>query len=788
MNKRKYILLLSLLFLMWAAYAVSPLLGDGLTDVWGDLTAPLTTLSVSIIVFILYLRSSNYKALWLLLALGTFSWFIGDMGYAILSLLFNVNADDSFGLAIVYLLPNIFFSLAAASLLLSRNKFWHRLQLLTDLLAVAFLGLTAIWILFLSNDFQSLLNINSEDFRWNLVTFAYGVNDMFIIGCLILWSITLDKSIAGRQMRHIIAGVLLFANCDLVYCAQYFQGTYDANSLLDVIYLLSFLLIGVGASAQIRSKADIIMYKAENTEKVLKRIGLRRNSILFLIPFALFLFPHVSFNWRQLVFMLAVLGLHQIISSYITSGRISAQLLEHEKQMNHLLEKQIAIRTRELLAVNKELEKVSNFDSITDFFNRRSFMIQFDRMLKETEEPAVALFFADLDRFKAINDTFGHDVGDKVLVEIARRMSEWNIYNAMIARLGGDEFVIAIRGSCSTEEIARAADTLIARCAEPILIAPYQFRITMSIGITMFPYDAEEHMALLKNADIAMYHAKAQGKNRYAFFSSLINDAARRKNEMELLLRTIDYASEFSLEYQPQYLTSGILTGFEALLHWNSPEFGRVQPDEFIPIAEESDVIVQVGEWVLDQACRQICKWNNVYSRDLRVSVNISPRQINAAHFIETVERIIDTTGINPAWLDLEIVEYVAMKNDGHITAILDQLSRLGVNISIDEFGTGYSSMSYLKRFSIDRLKIARSLTENITSSDSDYQIIKAIIMMARAMSIETLAEGIESKDQLNLLADLECDAAQGFLLGRPMNAAGIEATILGERAIVNEH
>jgi len=520
MKRKTYIILAALLGLLWVLYAVAPLLPPPLDDVWGGMTAPLTTLMVSVILITMFFRFRKLRAVWLLSGLSAAVWFAGDVTWGIMSLIYRLDPDESLALAALYLGTNIFLSLAAAFLLVKRQNTWHRLQLLVDILAVSIVGLATIWILFLSSSFSDLININSGNFWWNLITFGYGVTDIFIAGCLVLWATTLERSKISRQMNHFLGGVMIFVISDLIYCVEYFNGRYDANSLLDVFYLLSFATMGFGVLAMHYRREEIVLRPLP--DRPVKNRVVRRSTILLLIPFLMFLSPAINIGWAEFMSLLSVLVVHQIISSYITSARINDKLLEHEKQMNHILEEQIAMRTRELVAMNKELERVSNHDSVTNFYNRRCFTQRFERLLQETTHPeTVALFFTDLDRFKIINDTFGHDVGDQVLVEIARRITDWNTFEATIARLGGDEFVIAIHGHYQPEEIAVMAGELIRRCNEPIEIPPEQFRVTMSIGIAQYPSDAHDHVALLKTADIAMYHAKTQGRNQFVFFASI---------------------------------------------------------------------------------------------------------------------------------------------------------------------------------------------------------------------------------------------------------------------------
>lgn len=775
MNKKGLIVGFGVTGLLLLFYAVSSFLKN---DFWSDILAPLVSIGPALILLTLFFKEKKFRRFWIYLSLAVFFWFLADSFWAVYDLVLGIDPEESLLIASIYLLPNVMLCMAVGFLLLTSHKIWNRLQMTFDILAMSIIGISVIWMIFLGSEFEKLTTFDA----WSVITFSYAVMDVFCISCIGLWQMTTDGGKISPAMRTVMVGILLFCSVDLVYSYQYFKDIYEANTFLDVCYLFSFVLIGWGALLHRQQSREMVIFKILN--KPDKSQFFRRRMILILGPAGLYLLQVIG--WKECLFLTFILVTHQAISGYISSGRINAQLLQHEKRINSVLEEQIELRTRELTAINKELEIVSNHDSITSFFNRRHFMVRFDHLLRETRPyETVALFFADLDHFKAINDTYGHDIGDKVLAEVGRRMKEWNSYQATVARLGGDEFVLALRGYYKTEDIADIAQKLINRCNEPFHIPPYQFHISVSIGITRYPMDAGDHVTLLKNADIAMYHAKAQGCNRYAFFNSLINAQAARKNKIEMLLREIDFDQELKLRYQPQFSTATLeLKGFEAFLDWESPILGLVPPKEFISIAEETGVIVPIGEWVVSQAARQIDNWNRKHDLQLRIGINISPKQLESTNFIPHVANTIKVLGISPGWLDFEIVESAAMKDTGMICDMLLKLSELGVNISIDEFGTGYSSLSYLKRFSIDRLKIARSMVENIADGNSDSQIIKAIIMMAKAMNISTIAQGIETEAQRQVLSDLDCEELQGFLFGQPMNAAQVEICCLQQKAV----
>jgi diguanylate cyclase (GGDEF)-like protein len=402
-------------------------------------------------------------------------------------------------------------------------------------------------------------------------------------------------------------------------------------------------------------------------------------------------------------------------------------------------------------------------------------------MLKDAgENNPVTVFFLDLDRFKAINDTHGHDIGDDVLLEISQRLTGWNKYNALLARLGGDEFVFAFKGRDYFERAEEMARELADCCNETIHIDNLRFNLSASIGITVYPWDASDRSGLMKNADIAMYHAKSIGYRSYTFFNRDLDMMTRRKNDIERCLDKSHYDDEFYLVFQPQFtIPDRQLVGMEALLRWNCPDLGAVMPGEFIPAAEEMGIITKLGRWVAAKAIEQISDWNKRLDSNLKVCINISPRQLEETDFVDKLISIMDRAGVPHNWIDVEITESIAMKGEEAIGTIFSALDEKGITTSIDDFGTGYSSLSYIKKFSFDRLKIAKPLIDNMAAGFEDKQIITAIIMMAKAIGLRTIAEGVETQEQLEALIELECDEVQGYIFSKPLTAAEFEEQIL---------
>jgi diguanylate cyclase (GGDEF)-like protein len=431
---------------------------------------------------------------------------------------------------------------------------------------------------------------------------------------------------------------------------------------------------------------------------------------------------------------------------------------------------------------DERIRRLAHYDELTGLANRNLFSYNLSRALSHAERygKSLAVLFIDLDRFKNINDTLGHDVGDAVLKIIGRRLNETTRASDVVARLGGDEFVIVAEEIGSQEDSADIARKVLAQIERPVPAQGQEFILTASIGIATFPADGRDMQTLIKHADIAMYRAKEQGKNTFEFYSSEFNTANVDRLSLESRLkRAMSDMDQFILHYQPKVAVSdGRIIGVEALVRWISPDRGLVPPAEFIPLAEETGLIGAIGEWVLETASRQAVAWRNAGLPRLRMAVNISARQLYSDHFVAQVRRVLADTGIEPDMLELEVTESVMMQNVQQMTERLAGLKALGLHIAIDDFGTGYSSLSYLKRLPIDSLKVDRSFVKDVPGNADDATITRAIIALAHNLRLEVVAEGVETHAQIAFLRDLECDQIQGYVFSKPVPAAALEELV----------
>jgi diguanylate cyclase (GGDEF)-like protein/PAS domain S-box-containing protein len=424
----------------------------------------------------------------------------------------------------------------------------------------------------------------------------------------------------------------------------------------------------------------------------------------------------------------------------------------------------------------EQIHYLAYHDSLTGLPNRTLFLDRLKKSLSNAKryDQIVAVLFIDLDRFKWINDTYGHSIGDLLLQAVTRRINSCVRESDTVSRFGGDEFTILLE-RITQEDIIIVAERILESLRKPFEIQGHELTITPSIGVSLSTHESDLD-ELVKKADLAMYHVKRHGKNTYYIFSTEIEDAAPYLLLDKSLRKAIDN-NEFYLVYQPQVnLETGNIIGVEALLRWNHPKLGLVPPSVFIPVAEETDLIESIGKWVLITACKQLKMWHEK-GLPLFLSINLSIRQLQKADIVEIVSAVLEETGLEPHYLDLEITESLSMDQD-HFLKILNRLKSLGLKISIDDFGTGYSSLSYLKNLPIDRLKIARPFIKDVDSNTNDKAIITSIISLAHNLNLNVIAEGVESEAQMQFLKENGCNEIQGFLVSLPLTPGEFERTV----------
>lgn len=492
-----------------------------------------------------------------------------------------------------------------------------------------------------------------------------------------------------------------------------------------------------------------------------------------------FLEKVVGFSFG-LVFM--TIGFYKWLPCLVKLRETQNQL----KSLNEALDERVQKRTQELENSNErlhqevyrreisenKLKKLALYDGLTDLPNR---MLALERLTQEIhaanrEKNKVAVLFLDIDDFKKVNDLLGHEIGDKFLCQVAKRLSAVVRRSDTLARYGGDEFIVILGGISDASDINPIVENLLRQFSNAYHIGSHELITTLSIGISVYPDDGQSGEALLDKADSAMYSAKRAGRNTYSYFTEQMNAQIARRVSLEAQMHGALERGEFTVYYQPKInIHNSKITGTEALLRWSNPALGDISPVEFIPIAEQTGKIVELGEFVLEKAIRDTKQWQTKYESALTVSVNLSPRQFRDLNLVDFIENTITQNFFSGKCLELEITEGVLLNGYEHVDDSLKRLNKLGVSIAMDDFGTGYSSLSYLRKFPFNVLKIDKSFVNEITFNPSDRTLIKAAVAMAHGLNLKVVAEGVETAAQFAYLKELGCDYAQGYFFSKPV-------------------
>jgi len=448
---------------------------------------------------------------------------------------------------------------------------------------------------------------------------------------------------------------------------------------------------------------------------------------------------------------------------YLIKGKLDRELLV--RAMQYSIERK---------RYQEQLEHQANYDALTGLPNRNLLLDRLKQAVSSQRQlRSIAVVFIDLDHFKFINDSLGHNAGDVLLQNMAERLRSAVRDGDTVARMGGDEFILVLDDQHNEDVVFRAMQRIVAKVNEPMTLDGRELFVTCSAGISLHPQDGTDVETLLKNADAAMYRAKENGRNNFQFYMAEMNTLVNERLTLEASLRGALERNELLLHYQPKLdLKTGRIVGVEALVRWQHPEWGLIYPDRFIPLAEETGLIVQIGEWVLRTACAQNRAWQDAGLSPVVMSVNLSPRQFRQDALFKSVARILSETGLRPEHLEMEITESMVMHNAEASIAILKGLKEIGVHLSVDDFGTGYSSLAYLKNLPIEILKIDRSFVHDIngTKGKSDGLLAQAIISLGHSLKLKVIAEGVEEESQLEFLKAHHCDEAQGFLFSRAVS------------------
>jgi diguanylate cyclase (GGDEF)-like protein len=576
---------------------------------------------------------------------------------------------------------------------------------------------------------------------------------------LFLWvrrrALTAGSLNALAEQRLTLAQIIVSSAIELAFASA-------APRLAFYFFSVLYVIFGFGSLALSRRQALSVFLGVMGAALIL--MSATHGSVLI---------PQATGAERILVLLCFAATLGRCILLGALGRSLRLRLQDRRRQLRESV-RMLEERDKSLAHANSELKRQATHDALTGLANRVLLLERLQQAIHEQQPFAVCVF--DLDRFKLVNDSLGHASGDALLTTVAERMVAMTRSTDTVARAGGDEFLLLVRDVRSLEEVEALIGRWMRTLTEPYYLTGMELHVTASIGIARYPADGSGSEELLARADAAMYHAKHHGRNTFRFFDSGVMGFSRERLEIEGELRSALTHNQLVLYYQPKIdIASGEMRSVEALIRWQHPTRGFVPPGSFIPIAEESGLILEIGDWVIREACRQAREWQVKGLPFLRVAVNVSPLQFRHADFVDKVSAALKLHSLEPTYLEIELTEATLMSNAETSVALLNELSRLGVVVAVDDFGTGYSSMSYLQRFPIDKLKIDRSFISDVASNASDASIVRAIISLAHGLRLKVIAEGVESEEQLTILRRMGCDQYQGFYRSAAVPAAHIE-------------
>lgn len=749
--------------LLTVLYLISIVINNNL---WACILSPLVVFYAAVMVFNGFFFKEKVlllKIAGIFLTLASLNWVISDICWGYLLLVLKLDTSHLLHTVTSYIYTNMFLLLAILFYGFYMLKNWNGVQLLLDTILTTGTILLLVWIIIFRQDINNIAILYSD-----------GVSSFSLIIDIVIciWSGTWLFSIRSRKSEKvsiyslILLACVIFAMVDMTCYYQCYLQKYEPSSLIEFWYVFALAML-----------AYISWYKLKlpigKKAPAYYNVGKNGKSLLIIIIGIIALLIYLRLDIYILFIMLSLIFLYFILSSFIQKNLYQIEQIQKEKLLNEELEKNVRLRTKELYEKNIEYYNLLNLDLTTELYNRR-YLFSFieDRIQEMEEHDKVILLFIEINKLKQIKSMYGNHIGDQLRKEITRRLKQNIVCSelTLISSFSEDTFVYAQKGSETYEGAVILAEALIGICSDMYQIDNYEMRITLNIGVSIYPEDADSREELVEHADIAMLQARKQGINQIVAFDKRLGDISIRKNKIEIMLKKAIYRNEFSLVYQPQIdVKTKRVIGFEALIRWKTKDGENIPPDEFIKIAEETGCIQVIGEWVLEEVARQIFEWKKIGVSPPKIGINVSTNQLVGNHFILALKSVLERYQLLPEELDIEITESIQVEENIEVIQLLKEIREMGITISIDDFGTGYASFNYLKHLPVDRIKIAKFLIDIVDKDEFDHQIIESLIRISRVRNIRVLAEGVETESQLKSLEQLSCDEVQGYYYGRPL-------------------
>lgn len=703
------------------------------------------------------------KLFWTLLSIGSFSYFAAELVWLYEEKILRIAPPSPGWTDLFYNVQIVFYFAAFMVPFFRLKRNYSAFKIILDVLLVMTVAATFSWHYLIA----PILQEGDVSTLKLLVNLMYPITPLALLFGVVSLYLGARSRFARRSILFLFLGLLVQMLANATYMFQLFSDDYVSGSFIDPFFMLGLLLVGYAGFMQRRN--DPFGQEVPKEENVVEKLDIPRIILPYVNVMALFFF--MISGSSEIGAFTAGIG----ISILLVIVRQLLTMMENHELLVNLYRK-----TEELEQSERRYRSLAYHDTLTGLANRMSFEERLKHTIDEARpfEETFAVAFIDLDRFKNVNDTLGHDIGDRLLVSVAKRLKQCIRESDFVARQGGDEFTLILRDIGDREGARTAAQRILEILMPSHRIDGHEIFAAPSIGLSVYPIDDDTPGGLMKKADIALYQVKYGGKGHHRMYCET-DPAFSRKFILEKDLELALDDQQLFLHYQPQIDSATLkLKGVEALVRWNHPEFGLVSPAEFVPIAEESGHILSIGDWVLRTACAQAKCWSDA-GQPIKIGVNLSPNQLRRPDVVERVQAALTDTGLPPELLDLEITESAALSQPELVIDKLHQLKKLGLSISIDDFGTGYSSLSYLETFPIDKLKIARQFTSKLENRQVNRQIVSHIIDLARTLEMSVIAEGVESENQAAILRAIECVEMQGFLFGRPVPAEEIDRLLL---------
>jgi diguanylate cyclase len=733
----------------------------------GNIFSTVAPLITAIVLFIVYkkIKNKQNKYFWLLISFGCFSCAIAEGIWDYYENILKVEAPFPGFPDLFYMLQVVFYLLAFLFKIWYKRETLLLVKFIFDTCIIMIVAISFSWY-FIIHDILS----QHGSALYIFVSLGYPVGDLILILAAVSFYIGSEYFFSPKVLYLIFGSLIIQVYADSAYLYLAAKSLYISGGPYDPLWALAVLVMGIAGTYSL---------SAEN-EKKQEEITKEKNKYFIKAYFSFrLLFPYLNVIILFLVIIIQRKEFNSLIiglffSIFLVIIRQIFTLLDNQTLLTkyQTITEELSNKNQQLINAVQKMKHMAYHDVLSGLPNRRLFLEQLTNAIAEAKQNSykLAVIFIDLDRFKNINDTLGHDIGDLLLKQVSKQISRSLGNKDTVSRQGGDEFTILLSEIPNELEIIALIKQIQSFVGKSIRIKEHELHVSMSMGIAVYPRDGSGPEELMKHADMAMYSAKEQGGNTFRFYSTKMNENIARKVSLENGLRNAIDNNEFILHYQPQVnIATGEIVGMEALLRWNTGNGEVISPGEFIPLAEETRLIIPIGEWVLYNACKQAKIWHDMGHHHLKLAVNLSSVQFLHENAVDMVSKILEETGFNPYYLEIEITEGVAVLDAEEAIMKMQALRDLGVQISIDDFGTGYSSLIYLKRFPINRLKIAQPFIQDIIKSTSDESLVNTIISMAHSLGLSVIAEGVETREQFQTLIDLDCDEVQGYIFSKPL-------------------